>query len=185
MLELREVERRCNGVVGDFGDFGGGVGGLSRGRSPECKPPVFSPLSPFGSNESEFWSEASNEAPSSIAPSARAPCRDVEAPSTGAPSGGTPPLSAFSPSPSKNIRESLITLSVGRLEWPLRRAPNDDGDVAKLRALVVEGGSDCPDAAASSHGSSGKWAPGRPLRTCGRLRPSAHQHVRIATRFAA
>ena len=84
---------------------------------------------------------------------------------SGASNGGIIPSSAFSPSPSSRIiRESLIMLRVGR-RICLRRAT---GDVEKCIARVGEGGADKPASSGSwsSHGSSGKWAPGRPLRTC-------------------
>ena len=67
----------------------------------------------------------------------------------GASRAGISPSSAFSPS--KNIRESLITLRVGRREWRSRRRAI--GDAEKLLGLVGDGGA---DVAPSSHGSSGR-----------------------------
>ena len=153
-----------------LGDLGGGVGGRSRSSgSSRCSSPADS----SGANESDG-------ADAQCASVRGSPCSEPSAGSealaqaegsfvSGASRGGISSSSAFSPS--KNIRESLITLRVGRRECRSRRRAT--GDVEKLLGLVGEGGADGPFT--SSQGSSGRWAPGRPLRTCARRdsRPSA------------
>ena len=179
-LEVSDGER-CKLRDGDVGDLGGGVGGVSGSwRSWGLVESGLSALSASSSNEGEFSEEEPevvDEAPSSIAVASS--CSAASAASGALPfgvsSGASSPAAALSPSPSKNIRESLITLSVGRLMCSRRRDPSDC-ESTKLRAFVGEGGSS-EDGPGSSHGSSGKWAPGRPFRTWKTLRPSAHQHI--------
>lgn len=154
VVEVPDVERAW---AIKLGDLGGGVGGLS---------------SSSGSSKRLLSISSNDEIEAEVI---WASCTEPEAPIGkgvsfvwGASNGGIPPSSALSPSPSRYIRESLIMLSVGRRRC-LRRAT---GEVGYSLVYVGDGGA-VDTNPWSSHGSSGNWAPGRPLRTYETSRPSA------------